>query len=134
MILKGILRPEDAMQAKAIGADGIVVSNHGGRNLDSAIAPIEVLRDIADSVGSSMAVLADSSVQRGSDIFKLLANGARAVMVGRAMLYGAAAGRQAGASRMMTILADELARTMDMSGCRTLADITPDMIATPGES
>jgi isopentenyl diphosphate isomerase/L-lactate dehydrogenase-like FMN-dependent dehydrogenase len=132
MILKGILRPEDAMQAEAIGADGIVVSNHGGRNLDSAIAPIEVLCDIAGSVGSSMTVLADSSVQRGSDIFKLLASGAKAVLVGRALLYGAAAGRQAGASRMMTILADELARTMDMSGCHTLADITPDMIATSG--
>jgi isopentenyl diphosphate isomerase/L-lactate dehydrogenase-like FMN-dependent dehydrogenase len=78
-----------------------------------------------------MTVLADSSVQRGSDIFKLLASGAKAVLVGRALLYGAAAGRQAGASRMMTILADELARTMDMSGCHTLADITPDMIATP---
>ena len=131
MIIKGILRPDDALEAKAIGADGIVVSNHGGRNLDSAVAPIEVLRDIADSVGSSLTVLADSSVQRGSDIFKLLASGARVVMVGRAMLYGTAAAGQAGAVRMMRILTAELARTMDMSGCRTIADINQDLISTP---
>jgi isopentenyl diphosphate isomerase/L-lactate dehydrogenase-like FMN-dependent dehydrogenase len=78
-----------------------------------------------------MTVLADSSVQRGSDVFKLLASGAKAVLVGRAMLYGAAAGRKAGAMRMMKILTDELALTMDMSGCRTIADINQDMIATP---
>jgi isopentenyl diphosphate isomerase/L-lactate dehydrogenase-like FMN-dependent dehydrogenase len=130
MVIKGILRPEDALQAKAVGADGIVVSNHGGRNLDSAVPPIEVLRGIVDSVGPSMTVLADSSVQRGSDVFKLLASGAKAVLVGRAMLYGAAAGRKAGAMRMMKILTDELARTMDMSGCRTIADITQDMTTT----
>ncbi|HVZ14327.1 MAG TPA: alpha-hydroxy-acid oxidizing protein, partial [Bauldia sp.] len=75
-------------------------------------------------------VLADSSVQRGSDIFKLLACGAKAVMVGRALLYGTAAGGQAGALRMIKILTDELALTMDMSGCRTLADIDRDMITT----
>ncbi|HVZ13864.1 MAG TPA: alpha-hydroxy acid oxidase, partial [Bauldia sp.] len=100
MIVKGILRQEDALQARSIGADGIVVSNHGGRNLDSAVAPIDVLPAIVDSVGTSMTVLADSSVQRGSDIFKLLACGAKAVMVGRALLYGTAAGGQAGALRM----------------------------------
>ncbi|RUZ79397.1 alpha-hydroxy-acid oxidizing protein [Mesorhizobium sp. M7A.F.Ca.US.006.01.1.1] len=129
MVIKGLLRQEDALEAKRVGADGIVVSNHGGRNLDSAIAPIDVLRGIVDCVGPAMTVLADSSVQRGSDVFKLLASGAKAVLLGRSMLYGTAAGGKAGAIAMMRILKEELARTMDMSGCQTIADVNQDMIA-----
>ncbi|MNN12699.1 (S)-mandelate dehydrogenase [compost metagenome] len=130
LIIKGILRPDDALRAKALGADGIVVSNHGGRNLDFAVSPIEVLREISDSVGSSLTVLADSSVQRGSDVFKLLANGAKAVLVGRSMLYGTAAGGQAGALRMMHVLTEELGLTMDMSGCRSIDDIQQSLLQT----
>ncbi|MER8972405.1 MULTISPECIES: alpha-hydroxy acid oxidase [unclassified Mesorhizobium] len=129
MVIKGLLRQEDALEAKRVGADGIVVSNHGGRNLDSAIAPIDVLRGIVDCVGPGMTVLADSSVQRGSDVFKLLASGAKAVLLGRSMLYGTAAGGKAGAIAMMSILKEELARTMDMSGCQTIADVNQDLIA-----
>lgn len=123
LIVKGILRPDDARRAQAAGVDGIVVSSHGGRNFDSAVAPITVLEDIARAVGDDMVVLADSGVRRGSDVFKLLACGARAVLVGRAFLYGTAAGGEAGAYRTKEILTDELDRTMAFSGCRTVDDI-----------
>ncbi|MCZ7450883.1 alpha-hydroxy acid oxidase [Agrobacterium rhizogenes] len=128
LVVKGILRTEDALTAKDIGAEGIVVSNHGGRMLDSAISPIEVLREIADSVGNDVTVLADSSVQRGSDVFKLIASGAHAVLVGRSMLYGTAAAGSEGAMQMMRILTDEIGLTMDLSGCQTLSDIEEKML------
>lgn len=128
LIIKGILRTEDAQTAKNLGAEAIVVSNHGGRTLDSAVPPIEVLREIAGSVGDKLTVLADSSVRRGSDVFKLIAAGAKAVLVGRSMLYGTTAGGRQGAAHMMRILADELSTTMDLSGCRTLSDIREDML------
>ncbi|MGD9480259.1 alpha-hydroxy acid oxidase [Shinella sp. G-2] len=123
LVVKGVLRTEDALQAKDAGADGIVVSNHGGRMFDSAVSPIAVLREIADEVGHEVTVLADSSVRRGSDVFKLIASGAKAVLVGRSMLYGTAAAGEEGAVQMMKILSDELAMTMDLSGCRSLAEI-----------
>ena len=128
LIIKGILRADDALRARAMGADGVVISNHGGRNLDFAVSPIDVLREISDCVGESMTVLADSSVQRGSDVFKLLANGAKAVMVGRSVLYGTAAGGRAGAKRMMQILTDELGLTMDLSGCQSISEIEQDLL------
>ncbi|WP_024927618.1 MULTISPECIES: alpha-hydroxy acid oxidase [unclassified Mesorhizobium] len=128
LIVKGILRKEDALKAMDVGAEGVVISNHGGRMFDSAVPPIEVLREIADSVGHKLTVLADSSIQRGSDIFKLIAAGAKAVLVGRSMLYATAAGGRQGAMQMMQILSDELAMTMDLSGCRTLADIDESLL------
>ncbi|MBN9235907.1 MULTISPECIES: alpha-hydroxy acid oxidase [Phyllobacteriaceae] len=128
LVIKGILRKEDAHKAADIGAEGVVISNHGGRMFDSAVPPIEVLKEIADSVGHELTVLADSSIQRGSDIFKLIAAGAKAVLVGRSMLYATAAGGRQGAMQMMQILSDELAMTMDLSGCRTLADIDESML------
>lgn len=131
LIVKGILRTEDALQARDAGADGIVVSNHGGRMFDSAVSPIAVLKEIADSVGDELTVLADSSVRRGSDVFKLIASGAKAVLVGRSMLYGTAAAGQEGAMQMMKILSDELAMTMDLSGCRALSDIGEHLLYRP---
>lgn len=128
LVLKGILRREDAIKAKEVGADGVVVSSHGGRNLDMAVSPIEVLAEIVDAVGPSFTVLADGSIQRGSDIFKLIALGAKAVLVGRSMLYGTAVGGEQGALKIMKILADELALTMDMAGCRTLSDVNRGML------
>lgn len=128
LIVKGILRKEDALRARDVGAEGVVISNHGGRMFDSAVSPIEVLREIADSVGHDLTILADSSVRRGSDIFKLIAAGAKAVLIGRSMLYGTAAGGRQGAMQMMQILSDELAMTMDFSGCRTLSDIDEAML------
>jgi len=127
-VIKGILRPDDAQRAVDCGADGIVVSNHGGRNLDSAVAPARALPMIAERVGDQITVLADGSVRRGSDIVKLLALGARAVLVGRALLYGMAVGGCDGASRVIDILRDEVDRTMAFMGCSRLTKIDGDAL------
>ncbi|PGH57764.1 alpha-hydroxy-acid oxidizing enzyme [Azospirillum palustre] len=124
IILKGLLAPEDALRAAAAGVEAIVVSNHGGRNLDCAPSPLTVLPRIMDAVGDRLTVLADSGVRRGSDAAKLLAAGAAAVLLGRAPLFGLAAGGQAGAEHALAILRDELDLTMGLLGCRTVADLT----------
>jgi (S)-mandelate dehydrogenase len=124
LILKGILHPEDAREAVSRGVDGIVVSNHGGRNLDSACAPIEVLPEIVEAVGGRTTVLLDSGVRRGSDIVKALALGAAGVLVGRATLYGVMVGGQAGAERAIAILENEFRRTLAYVGCRSPAEVT----------
>lgn len=123
IILKGLLAPEDALRAVAAGVDAIVVSNHGGRNLDCAPSPLTVLPRIMDAVGDRLTVLADSGVRRGSDAAKLLAAGAAAVLLGRAPLFGLAAGGQAGAEHALAILRDELDRTMALLGCRTVPEL-----------
>lgn len=129
LILKGILRPEDALRAAELGAEGIVVSNHGGRILDSAPAPLEVLPAIAAAVGGRLTLLADSGVQRGSDVFKLLAAGAKGVLVGRTFLYGTALGGTAGALKALEILDSELDRVMALSGCKSIATIDRGWLA-----
>src|SRR5262249_52562752 len=128
LIVKGILHPDDAQKAATQGADGIVVSNHGGRDLDSAVAPVEMLPHIADAGGNRPVILSDSSVRRGSDVVKLLACGARAVMAGRLFLYGTAAGGEMGASAAIAMLKDEIGRTMALLGCRSLREIGPQLI------
>ncbi len=128
LVIKGILNAEDAAKAVSCGVNGIVVSNHGGRDLDSAVAPAEVLPEIVDRVGEKLVVLADSSIRRGSDVVKLLALGAKAVLVGRAFLYGLAAGGEAGASAAIAVLADEVDRTMALLGCKAIAEIGPHLI------
>ena len=100
-VLKGILHPEDAETALALGADGVVVSNHGGRALDSSVATVDALPDIVATVGGRMTVLLDSGVRRGSDVVKAVALGADAVLVGRVPLYGLAAAGEAGVSRAL---------------------------------
>jgi len=122
-ILKGILHPEDAEQALALGADGVVVSNHGGRALDSSIATLEALPEIVQAVGGKMTVFLDSGVRRGSDVVKAMALGADAVLVGRAPLYGLAAAGQAGVARAIDLLRSETSRTMAMLGVRTMAEV-----------
>ncbi|MGA8030914.1 MAG: alpha-hydroxy acid oxidase [Casimicrobiaceae bacterium] len=129
LLVKGILHPEDALRAAAIGCDGVIVSNHGGRQLDGAVASIDAVPAIAAAVGNRIEVLMDGGVRRGSDIVKALALGARAVMIGRATLYGASAAGEAGARRALEILTDELARTMRLCGTRTIAEIDPRVIA-----
>ncbi|WP_439360406.1 alpha-hydroxy acid oxidase [Bradyrhizobium sp. DASA03007] len=131
LVLKGILRADDAILAAKLGADGIVVSNHGGRNLDSAVAPIEVLAEIVDAIGGKIAVIADSGIQRGSDILKLLAVGARAVMLGRTLLYGTAVGGMAGASQMIGILRRELDVAMAQTGCKTIGELDRSLLEMP---
>jgi len=122
-VIKGILHPDDARMAVDMGAEGIVVSSHGARNFDSAMTVLDALPAIVQTVGGRLTILADSGVRRGSDIFKLLAQGAQGVLTGRAMLYGLACDGQHGATRMMQILAGELTTTMRFAGCRTVDDI-----------
>lgn len=122
-VLKGILHPEDAERAAALGADGIVVSNHGGRALDSSIASLAALPPIVEAVGTRMTVFLDSGIRRGSDVVKAVALGADAVLVGRAPLYGLAAAGEAGVARALDLLRCEIVRTMAMLGARTTEEI-----------
>lgn len=121
LIVKGVLALADAERATSLGVDAIVVSNHGARNLDSAPAPIAVLPEIAERVGARLAVLADSGVRRGSDVVKLLASGAEAVLVGRAPLWGVACAGTAGAARSLAILQGEILDTMALAGLPDIA-------------
>ena len=127
LMIKGINRPDDAVKAIEYGVDGIIVSNHGGRNLDSAVASIEALPEIAEAVGERMTVILDSGVRRGSDIVKALALGAKAVLTGRATLYGTAVGGEAGASKAISLIRNEMDKTMAYTGCRSVEEITPDI-------
>ncbi|MDP1717247.1 MAG: alpha-hydroxy acid oxidase, partial [Burkholderiales bacterium] len=128
LMVKGILHPGDATMAADCGADGVIISNHGGRNLDSAISPIEVLPEVADAVGQRIAVLVDSGFRRGTDVVKALALGAHAVQIGRATLYGIAAGGQPGAQRALTIYREEIDRVLALLGCRNIAELTPECL------
>jgi (S)-mandelate dehydrogenase len=127
LMLKGINRPDDAVKALEYGVDGIIVSNHGGRNMDSAVASIDALPDIAEAVGDRATVLLDSGVRRGSDIAKALALGAKAVLTGRVTLYGTAVGGTEGASKAIGIIRSELDKTMAYTGCRTVDEISTDI-------
>ncbi|MDA1324063.1 MAG: alpha-hydroxy acid oxidase [Proteobacteria bacterium] len=128
LLIKGIMRPDDAEKAIEHGVDGIVVSNHGGRNMDSAPPTIAVLPGIVKAVAGRMTIIVDSGVRRGSDIVKCLALGADAVLAGRATLYGTAAGGEAGATKAINILKDEMKRTMAYVGTQRTADISQDVL------
>ena len=128
LIVKGLLTADDARRAQSAGADGVVVSNHGGRQLDGAPATLDVLPEVVAAVGDCMTVLIDSGFRRGSDIVKALALGADAVLLGRATLFGVAAGGQAGAARALAILRDETERVMTLMGCASVAELTPDHV------
>ena len=123
LVLKGILHPQDAEHAIAIGADAIVVSNHGARALDSAMASAAALPEIVKSVGGRIEVLMDGGVRRGSDVVKALAMGAMGVLAGRAPLYGLACGGEEGALRALQLLQAETVRTMAMVGARNVDEI-----------
>ena len=128
LILKGLMRPDDCEKAVERGVDAIVVSNHGGRNMDSAPSTLDVLSGVVRAVGHKTDVIVDSGVRRGSDIVKCLALGAKLVLTGRATLYGTAAGGQAGAEKALAILKDEMRRTMSYVGRNKVADIDGDVI------
>ena len=132
LLLKGIERPDDAERAASIGCDGVVVSNHGGRQLDSAAPTLEALPHVARAVGTKMSVLLDGGVRRGVDILKARALGAHGVLTGRATLFGAMAGGEAGARRALEILASELERAMQLCGVRSVAEIGPDLLQKSG--
>jgi (S)-mandelate dehydrogenase len=128
LVVKGIMNARDALQAAACGADAVVVSNHGGRNLDSTQAPIDALPQVVDAVGNRLTVLMDSGVRRGSDVVKALALGAQAVLIGRPTLYGTAAGGEAGAARAIAIFREEIDRSMAHLGCSSIAHINPECL------
>jgi len=130
LVVKGVLRADDAERMAALGCDAVVVSNHGGRQLDGAVATLDALPEIVRAAGRRTTVLFDSGVRRGADVVKARALGARAVLVGRATLYGVAAGGEAGARRALEILADELVRTMQLCGVTRYEDIGKELIAT----
>ncbi|MBV6826520.1 alpha-hydroxy acid oxidase [Pseudomonas sp. PD9R] len=125
LVIKGIGCTEDALAALQTGADAIVLSNHGARNLDSASSPLALLPEVARRVAGRLPIWVDSGFMRGSDIFKALASGASAVLIGRAALYGLAAGGEAGATRSLALLREELDRCMAYAGVRTIAEIGP---------
>jgi isopentenyl diphosphate isomerase/L-lactate dehydrogenase-like FMN-dependent dehydrogenase len=127
LMIKGINRPDDALKAIEYGVDGIVVSNHGGRNMDSVVATIDVLPEIAEAVGDKLTIILDSGVRRGSDICKALALGAKAVLTGRATLYGTAVGGEAGAFKAINLIRNELDKTMAYTGCRSVDEVTTDI-------
>ena len=132
LIIKGIMHPEDAARVAQMGCDAIVVSNHGGRQLDSAIATLDALPEVVRAVDGKIPVLLDGGVRRGSDIIKARALGAQAVMLGRATLYGVAAGGEAGAARALAILGDELKRTMQLCGVAQVDQIQPALLHGSG--
>lgn len=123
LIIKGIQHPEDAEAALRLGAEGVVISSHGGRNIDSLALPLSVLPDIRTAVGGRLLILADSGVRRGSDIAKLIGAGADAVLAGRAFLWALAAGGAPGVQRAASLLLDELRTFMMFAGARNLADL-----------
>jgi L-lactate dehydrogenase (cytochrome)/(S)-mandelate dehydrogenase len=128
LVLKGVMHPDDATRAAAMGVDGIMVSNHGARQLDRAPSPIEVLPAIHAAVGDKMTVMCDSGIRRGSDIIVALCLGAKFVFVGRHTLYGVAAGGLAGATRALGIFKDEIDRALAQMGAPNLTSLGPQFL------
>jgi len=131
LVIKGILNVEDALAAAAIGAEGIVVTNHGGRQLDTTVTSLEVLPAIAEACGDRLTIIVDSGFRRGTEVVKALCLGAHAVMLGRATLYGVAAGGFEGAAHALTILSSEIERTLGHLGCPSVAGLSRRYLAAP---
>ena len=129
LILKGILDVEDAELAAKTGAQAIVVSNHGGRQLDGAPSSIEVLPEIVDAVGSQMEIMFDGGIRTGMDVVRALALGAKSCMIGRAYAYGLGAGGQAGVAKALDIISKEMLTTMGLCGVNTIAEIDDNLLA-----
>jgi 4-hydroxymandelate oxidase len=123
VLVKGILTGEDAVLATEAGVEGIVVSNHGGRQLDGVAASLDALPEVVEAVGDRAEVLLDGGVRRGSDVVKALALGARAVLVGRAALYGLAVDGAGGVERVLTLLREEVELALALCGCASPADV-----------
>lgn len=128
LVIKGILRGDDAVRAVEYGAKAIVVSNHGGRQLDGAIASLDALTEIVAAVDGRVEVLLDGGIRRGTDILKALAIGAKAVMIGRPILWGLAVGGQAGVSHVISLLQNELNVAMALSGCTQLQNVDSGLV------
>jgi 4-hydroxymandelate oxidase len=135
VVVKGIVRADDAVRAAERGAAGIVVSNHGGRQLDTSIATLDALEPIAEALaaaapagGGGPELLLDGGVRRGTDVLKALALGARAVLIGRPVLWGLALGGSAGVERVLAMLRDELDLALALAGARTPSEVTRDLL------
>lgn len=128
IVLKGIQTVADARIAADAGIEAIALSNHGGRQLDGTPAPVELVRPVADAIGDRAEILCDGGVRRGSDVVKAVALGARACMIGRAYLYGLAAGGEAGVDAVLAMLGADVRRTMALAGQRRLAELDADLV------
>lgn len=128
MVIKGILDPDDARDAVRFGADGIIVSNHGGRQLDGVLSSCRALPPIADAVKGELKILVDSGIRTGLDVVRMLALGADCTMLGRAYIYALAADGQAGVANLLQLIEKELRVAMVLTGARTISDITPDLL------
>jgi L-lactate dehydrogenase (cytochrome) len=128
LVVKGIMAKEDAIIARDSGVDGIVVSNHGGRQLDGAVSPLRVLPAIAEAVGGTIPVMMDGGVRRGSDVLKAIALGAAFVFIGRPFIYAAAVGGEAGVSHAINILSIEVSRNMGLLGINSLREMHSDRL------
>ncbi|XP_019055102.1 PREDICTED: peroxisomal (S)-2-hydroxy-acid oxidase GLO4-like [Nelumbo nucifera] len=133
ILIKGVITAEDAIKAVEVGVDGIIVSNHGARQLDYVPATIFALEEVVKSVGNKVPVLFDGGIRRGTDVFKAIALGAQAVLVGRPVLYGLAVKGEHGIRRVIEMLRDELELTMALSGCCSTKEITRSHIQTQHE-
>ncbi|KAL5757309.1 hypothetical protein ACOSP7_019920 [Xanthoceras sorbifolium] len=133
ILIKGVLTREDARKAVQVGVDGIIVSNHGARQLDYSPATISVLEEVVRAVEGRVPVLMDGGIRRGTDVFKALALGAQAVLVGRPVIYGLAAKGERGVQRVLEMLKDEFELTMALSGCPSVKDITRRHVTTEHE-
>lgn len=131
LVVKGILDPIDAREAADYGAEGIVVSNHGGRQLDGVLSVARALPAIADAVGDRLTILADGGVRSGLDVLRMLALGAQGVLLGRAWLWALAAGGEAGVDQLLAMLARELRVVMSLAGCSSIAAIDRSVLAQP---
>ena len=127
-VVKGVLTVHDALKAVEIGASAIMISTHGGRQLDHTPAPIDVLPEIVAAVGDKLEVILDGGIRLGTDVIKALALGASAVSIGRSYLFGLGAGGEAGVDRALALLKEEIVRDMAILGCRTVDEITSDYV------
>lgn len=129
IVLKGVQSVADAVQAQLMGVDAVALSNHGGRQLDSAPTPLDLLAPVSEATGGSLPLICDGGIRRGSDIIKAIALGAAVCTMGRTYLYGLGAAGEAGVEKALTLLTSDLERTMALCGVRSLAEITPELVA-----
>lgn len=129
VVVKGLLTAEDAVLAVEYGADGVIVSNHGGRQLDGAPGGLDAIAEVVDAIQGRIPVLMDGGVRRGIDVVKALGLGAQAVLIGRPVAWGLAAAGEEGVAGVLRIMHEEVANAMALTGCRSLSDIGPDVIA-----
>ncbi|WP_207928092.1 alpha-hydroxy-acid oxidizing protein, partial [Pseudomonas aeruginosa] len=128
MVIKGILDPEDARDAVKFGADGIVVSNHGGRQLDGVLSSARALPAIADAVKGELAILADSGIRTGLDVVRMIALGADSVLLGRAFVYALAAAGEAGVRNLLELIEKEMRVAMVLTGAKSIGEISADSL------